>query len=441
MKRLLLLLAVLSGAIWAQPQKIISVTFSDPTGLACQPGTAVIYATTGGFFTCQSSVWAAVSGGGGTPAGSSGQVQWNNGAGAFGADSGLAYNSTTKALGVIGTIYTGQAGVGSGSVVFIGGTSGNVPVAVDATGTTLTVTGILAASSFTTTATAFSASGAEQTLAAACPGTQAYDKLFYSSANHIPQFCLASGTTVVATTVVPAAAATANEFVDNIAVDGTQHKRVIAAADLPTVTVAYGGTGLTTLTAHAVQVGAATSTPAQVGPDASTTKVLISAGSSADPAFGSITTALLPTVALTRTACFDFGADNAASDLVDADIGPQGNIFKLPVAATIIEATVSANAGTPKMPILQKNHWGGASWAAVDITSNVLVTGAAGIETCAATGAACASGVAKDGTVTIVTAGSANVVAAGDWIQTKTGSGFASATAKRLSICLTYTVN
>jgi hypothetical protein len=143
----------------------------------------------------------------------------------------------------------------------------------------------------------------------------------------------------------------------------------------------------------------------------------------------------------TQTKCVDFSADNAASDLVDADLGPQGNLFKLPVASTIIEAAVSANAGTPKMPIMQKNHWGGSSWSATDITSAALSAGTAGIETCAATGTACLSGVAKDGTVTIVTAGSANILAAGDYIQTKTGSGFASSGAKRLTVCVTYTLN
>ena len=93
------------------------------------------------------------------------------------------------------------------------------------------------------------------------------------------------------------------------------------------------------------------------------------------------------------------------------------------------------------MPILQKNHWGGASWSATDFTSDALVTGTAGIETCAATGAACVSGVAKNGTVTIVTSASANVVAAGDYIQTKTGSGFASSGAKRMTICIVYKIN
>jgi hypothetical protein len=72
----------------------------------------------------------------------------------------------------------------------------------------------------------------------------------------------------------------------------------IAVADLPTVTVPYGGTGLATLTAHAVQVGEATSTPAQVGPNAATTYPLFSAGSSADPAFRAIAAGDIPWAAI-----------------------------------------------------------------------------------------------------------------------------------------------
>jgi hypothetical protein len=97
---------------------------------------------------------------------------------------------------------------------------------------------------------------------------------------------------------------------------------------------------------------------------------------------------------------------------------------------------VAANAGTPNV-IVQKNHAG----TATDVVSGTLATGSAGTVACAATGSACLDGTAKSGTVTIVTAGSANVLAAGDWIQTKTGSGFASAGAKRLSVCVTYMVN
>ncbi len=58
--------------------------------------------------------------------------------------------------------------------------------------------------------------------------------------------------------------------------------------------VANGGTGLATLTAHALYAGNATTAPTAVGPDASTTKALFSAGSSADPAFRAIASADLP---------------------------------------------------------------------------------------------------------------------------------------------------
>jgi hypothetical protein len=68
----------------------------------------------------------------------------------------------------------------------------------------------------------------------------------------------------------------------------------VALTQMPTVTVPYGGSGLTTLTNHAVQVGAATSTVTQVGPNAATTYPLFSAGSSADPAFRAIAAADLP---------------------------------------------------------------------------------------------------------------------------------------------------
>ena len=142
---------------------------------------------------------------------------------------------------------------------------------------------------------------------------------------------------------------------------------------------------------------------------------------------------------MTVNQCWDFGADNGAADLVDGDLGPQTNIFKVPAAMTVVEIATQSNGGTPNLPVVQKLHYSAGSWTATDLTSGVLATGTA--ETCASTGAACTSGEAKSGTVSIVTAGSANVLAAGDWIQTKTGSGFASTGAKRVSVCLIGTRN
>ena len=135
----------------------------------------------------------------------------------------------------------------------------------------------------------------------------------------------------------------------------------------------------------------------------------------------------------TRSSCFDLGADNAAADLMDADIGPQGRIFMVPMAVTVTEITVSANAGTPSV-IVQKQN----TSTATDLLSGALTTASSGGVACATTGSACLDGTAKSGTVSIITTGSANTLAAGDWIQTKAGSGFASSGAKRLSVCITY---
>jgi hypothetical protein len=52
-----------------------------------------------------------------------------------------------------------------------------------------------------------------------------------------------------------------------------------------TVAVSHGGTGLATLTAHALYAGNGTSAPTAVGPSSTSGIPLVSAGSSADPAF------------------------------------------------------------------------------------------------------------------------------------------------------------
>jgi hypothetical protein len=75
----------------------------------------------------------------------------------------------------------------------------------------------------------------------------------------------------------------------------------VVDADLSgAVGVAHGGTALTTLTAHALYAGNTTSAPTAIGPDASTTKALFSAGPSADPAFRAIASTDLPTVAIAQ---------------------------------------------------------------------------------------------------------------------------------------------
>jgi hypothetical protein len=116
-------------------------------GIVPAPGTGDAAA---GKFLKADATWAVPPGG--SPGGSSGQVQYNDGAGGFAGDSGLAYNDTTDSLGVIGSVVIGQTGTGSGALLLNGVTSGTVTIVpADAAGTpTLTLpttTGTLALTS------------------------------------------------------------------------------------------------------------------------------------------------------------------------------------------------------------------------------------------------------------------------------------------------------
>lgn len=77
---------------------------------------------------------------------------------------------------------------------------------------------------------------------------------------------------------------------------GTTWSQILS--DIAAVTVAQGGTGLATLTAHAIYAGNGTSAPTAIGPDSSSTKALFSAGSSTDPAFRAIANTDLPSATL-----------------------------------------------------------------------------------------------------------------------------------------------
>jgi hypothetical protein len=128
--------------------------------------------------------------------------------------------------------------------------------------------------------------------------------------------------------------------------------------------------------------------------------------------------------------CSAAGCDDSTTALTNAEVGPQGRIYMAGNACTVVEVTVAADAGTPAV-ILAKNHAG----TITNLLSGALATGSAGIVACAATGSACLDGTAKSGTVTIVTAASANARAAGDWIET-VSTGAAGSTAHRLSVAV-----
>jgi hypothetical protein len=108
-------------------------------------------------------------------------------------------------------------------------------------------------------------------------------------------------------------------YVDNsVAVTGADintSNQVTATHLTSALPVAQGGTALTTLTAHALYAGNATTAPTAIGPDASTTKALFSAGASADPAFRGIT---LPDLAAqaANTIVMNATSDSAAPTAV-----------------------------------------------------------------------------------------------------------------------------
>jgi hypothetical protein len=150
MKRLLLFFcfSALASGQFTNATKLRGRPLCNP--FAVTDGYALVWSASGGCLQLSVTVPGVV--------GSSGQIPWNNGSGAYGADSGLAYNSSSKSLGIIGTISTGQAGTGTGAIAFHGLTSGTVTLkpadaGADATLTAPNVTGTLRVTIATGTAT------------------------------------------------------------------------------------------------------------------------------------------------------------------------------------------------------------------------------------------------------------------------------------------------
>lgn len=137
----------------------------------------------------------------------------------------------------------------------------------------------------------------------------------------------------------------------------------------------------------------------------------------------------LPTVTIRRTCMIVVGADNGAA-LVNADLGPQLNQCFVPYAATVVEIEVMADAGTPNV-IVQRSHLG----TPTALLSGALATASAGAVACSNTGGT----TGLDATTTCTNTLQNTSVAVGDWIGLTSGT--AGATAKRMSVAVTMTVN
>ena len=176
-----------------------------------------------------------------------------------------------------------------------------------------------------------------------------------ASANGVVVYDSTAGITHVRTngadsSVVAATATdtTTTHYLKATAVAGIGAFGAIAVGDLPTVTVAYGGTGLSTLTAHAVQVGEGTSTSAQVGPNAATTYPLFSAGSSADPAFRAIAAADIPSGLRARAVGMSFNGGGSAIALNSISY-----IAAVPFAGTISAWDLCVDTGTATVDVFK----------------------------------------------------------------------------------------
>jgi hypothetical protein len=145
---------------------------------------------------------------------------------------------------------------------------------------------------------------------------------------------------------------------------------------------------------------------------------------------GGITSTQLATANKTRTCHINFGSDDATSDLTTAQIQPQHSQCMFDVAATVLQVTVTAAAGTPNI-ILSKNHAG----TQTALLSSALATGASGAVACSNTGGT--TGI--NGTTTCSATLQNTTVAAGDYVDTTGGA--TSTGAKWFAVDVTFTVN
>ena len=147
----------------------------------------------------------------------------------------------------------------------------------------------------------------------------------------------------------------------------------------------------------------------------------------------------LPPDQVKRICTIPIGADNAANVLVDADIGPQRNQCRIPFASTAIEVVVNADAGVPSV-IVQKRHCSTyaagvcTAWTDTDLLSSALAAHTGGFDACSNT----AGTTGLDGGTTCSATLQNTAIAAGDWLQLKSGT--AGGTAKRLTTVITLTI-
>lgn len=145
-----------------------------------------------------------------------------------------------------------------------------------------------------------------------------------------------------------------------------------------TVVVAGGGTGLATLTAHALLVGEGTSNVALVGPGATSGIPLIAQGSGSDPAFGTAVVAGGGTGAVSFTAhSILLGQGTSAVTALGAATNgqlPIGSTGADPVLATLTQGSgISITNGAGSITIAATSS--GFSWSVVTSATQTVAVG------------------------------------------------------------------
>ena len=139
-----------------------------------------------------------------------------------------------------------------------------------------------------------------------------------------------------------------------------------------------------------------------------------------------------------RTCGMIFGTDNGSA-LAAADLGPQGQQCKIPVAGTIAEIDVNSDAGTPNI-IVRKKHCGTftagvcTSWTSTNVLSSALAAAASNFDACSKTGAT----TSLDAGTTCAATLQNTALAAGDWLEVVSGT--AGGTSNRVSVSVIWSV-
>lgn len=146
------------------------------------------------------------------------------------------------------------------------------------------------------------------------------------------------------------------------------HKVTLSSTNFVTGTLAVGngGTGLATLTAHAVLLGEGTSAITPLALDASTTKVLTSGGSSADPTWSAISATNITTGTL---AIANGGTGNTTATAAFAALSPittKGDLIG--GTGTNAEARLAVGANGTHL-IADSTQTTGMAWVAIGTTA------------------------------------------------------------------------